>query len=72
MSSDTANQFTLSQQRTHESVRWDSNIECWYCPKCGRTSDHITIEDARIEIQQFECVFEGTCAGDLEYKSRLL
>ena len=45
--------------RTHESVLWNPTIEGWYCPKCGRTSDHITIEDARVEIQQFECVFAG-------------
>ncbi len=36
-------------------VRWNKEIQEWYCAKCGRTSDHTQKEDALVELEQFEC-----------------
>jgi hypothetical protein len=36
-------------------IRWNPNIEEWYCAVCGRTSDHRKEEDAIRELEGFEC-----------------
>ena len=38
----------------HQPLLWNRNLEQWCCPKCGRTSDHTTLEDARQELEQFD------------------
>jgi len=40
---------------SHADVRWNNEIQEWFCAKCGRTSDHRTKEDALVELEQFEC-----------------
>ena len=39
----------------HADVRWNNDIQEWFCARCGHTSDHITKEDALIELEQYEC-----------------
>lgn len=39
----------------HSKIVWNFNIRQWFCIKCGRTSDHVTEPDARVELDQFEC-----------------
>jgi hypothetical protein len=39
----------------HKDVRWNKEIQEWYCAKCGRTSDHAQKEDALVELEQYEC-----------------
>jgi hypothetical protein len=39
----------------HADVRWNNEIQEWFCAKCGHTSDHVTKEDALIELEQYEC-----------------
>ena len=39
----------------HKDVRWNKEIQEWYCAKCGRTSDHINKADALVELAQYEC-----------------
>jgi hypothetical protein len=39
----------------HEELRWNPATSEWFCAKCGRTSDHVTKEDAQVELEHFEC-----------------
>jgi hypothetical protein len=39
----------------HQEIKWDSVVEEWFCERCGRTSDHVTLEDARVELEQYDC-----------------
>lgn len=40
----------------HVVIFWNPATHEWYCRDCGRTSDHLDIRDARIEIEQFPCL----------------
>ncbi len=48
----------------HMDVRWNDEIQEWFCAKCGRTSDHITKEDALIELEPYECELLSTTAAN--------
>ena len=39
----------------HLVIRWNPATQKWFCIKCGRTSDHISEEDARVELDQHDC-----------------
>jgi hypothetical protein len=39
----------------HKEIKWNPHTEEWFCVVCGRTSDHSTEEDARVELEYFEC-----------------
>ena len=39
----------------HSKIVWNSNIKQWFCAICGRTSDHVTEQDARVELDHFVC-----------------
>jgi len=39
----------------HGDLRWNSFDEEWFCAKCGRTSDHVTKQDAEVELEQYKC-----------------
>ena len=43
--------------RKHPDIRWDPHLKEWFCSTCGRTSDHTIFDDARLEIEHFECDF---------------
>jgi hypothetical protein len=36
-------------------VRWNHLTKEWFCLCCGRTSDHMMEQDARGELEQYEC-----------------
>jgi hypothetical protein len=38
----------------HE-LRWNPELQEWFCARCGRTSDHLRKEDANVEIEVFPC-----------------
>ncbi len=48
----------------HMDVRWNDEIQEWFCAKCGRASDHITKEDALIELEPYECELLSTTAAN--------
>ena len=48
----------------HMDVRWNDEIQEWFCAKCGRTSDHITKDDALIELEPYECELLSTTAAN--------
>jgi len=36
----------------HGELRWNPATLEWYCVRCGRTSDHLAIQAAKIELSQ--------------------
>jgi hypothetical protein len=44
----------------HADVLWNAELQEWFCAKCGRTSDHVTKEDALVELEQYECELPTT------------
>jgi hypothetical protein len=40
----------------HQVVRWNPVLEQWFCAKCGQTSDHLRVEDAHEELEQYDCL----------------
>jgi hypothetical protein len=39
----------------HENIVWNPGTENWFCQKCGRTSDRLTVQEAQMELDQYEC-----------------
>ena len=48
----------------HEIVLWNRSTQEWFCLKCGRASDHAAEEDARTELEQFECELPAVIVSD--------
>ena len=39
----------------HLNIRWNPDLQEWFCLRCGQTSDHSILHDAQVEMEQFEC-----------------
>jgi hypothetical protein len=39
----------------HLSVRWNPATREWYCTRCGRTSDRTSVQEAHVELDQYDC-----------------
>jgi hypothetical protein len=39
----------------HPTIIWNPATEEWFCVKCGRSSDHLTLQDAQWELNQYDC-----------------
>lgn len=39
----------------HGEIRWNPELQEWFCVRCGLTSDHTLREDAQAEMELFEC-----------------
>ena len=39
----------------HTEIRWNPELEEWFCIRCGQTSDHLVREDAQAELELIEC-----------------
>jgi len=39
----------------HLSVHWNPATREWYCARCGRTSDHTSVQEAHVELDQYDC-----------------
>ena len=39
----------------HVTILWNPATQEWFCTKCGRTSDHIRVQDAHAELDQYDC-----------------
>ena len=46
----------------HE-IRWNPELEEWFCLRCGRVSDHLVREDAQAEMELFECELPFNASG---------
>ena len=42
-------------RREHANIRWNPDLQEWFCASCGRTSDHTKLEDAKKEMEYFKC-----------------
>jgi hypothetical protein len=56
----------------HPNIRWNPDLQEWFCPKCGLTSDHTAEQDAAAEIAGFDCSLHGMTVAKLGEKERLL
>jgi hypothetical protein len=39
----------------HAEIRWNPELQEWFCVRCGRTSDHISKKDAEVELDFTSC-----------------
>jgi hypothetical protein len=44
----------------HLNIRWNPDLQEWFCLRCGQTSDHSILHDAQVEMEQFECELPTT------------
>lgn len=59
----------------HLNIAWNPATKEWFCTKCGRVSDHVSENDAHVELDQYECQVpsvEGTTAAPGTKTMRLL
>ncbi len=40
----------------HLTIRWNRATNEWFCVKCGQTSFEADIDDARLELEQYQCL----------------
>jgi hypothetical protein len=55
---------SVDRKMKHPELRWNPGLEEWFCVKCGRTSSHIHQEDAKTELEFFECKLPTSRAHD--------
>jgi hypothetical protein len=48
------NEKSAEGSMAHE-IRWNPELQEWFCSRCGRTSDHAVREDAETELEVFPC-----------------
>jgi hypothetical protein len=39
----------------HGAIAWNPATQEWFCLKCGKASDHLGEQDARAELEVFNC-----------------
>ena len=39
----------------HPDLHWNTELQEWFCVRCGLISDHVTREDAWAELALVEC-----------------
>jgi hypothetical protein len=39
----------------HPELRWNKELQEWFCVRCGLISDHVKREDASAELALVEC-----------------
>jgi hypothetical protein len=39
----------------HQNLIWNPRTREWFCTRCGRTSDYTSVQDAHVELDQYEC-----------------
>jgi hypothetical protein len=49
----------------HLIIRWNPATQEYFCPKCGRTSKELAIQDAREKLEQHECEILSIDAASL-------
>ncbi len=59
-------------EKHHPDIRWNPDLQEWFCAKCGLTSDHAAEQDAVAEMATFDCTLQGTSVAKLGEKERLL
>jgi len=51
-------------------IRWNPELNEWFCALCGRTSDHATATDAIAELEVFECAMLGIIVRPMTREKR--
>lgn len=48
----------------HPEILWNPETKEWFCTRCFHTSDHISQQDAELELTQFDCVAANGAKSD--------
>ena len=48
----------------HPELEWNPKTKQWFCRRCFKTSDHLTLADAEIELSQFDCIATNESEAD--------
>jgi hypothetical protein len=40
----------------HPELQWNPESKEWFCIRCFKTSDHVSRQDAEVELSQFDCI----------------
>jgi hypothetical protein len=54
----------------HSEILWNPALKEWFCARCGRTSDHVTKNDAEEELAQFDCSLPDVSGNDPKENAR--
>jgi hypothetical protein len=49
------NRRSIAANMKHLKIIWNPAIKQWFCSKCGRTSDQVSEQQARTELDRCEC-----------------
>jgi hypothetical protein len=63
-------QATAMNEKDHPDIRWNPDLQEWFCAKCGLTSDHAAKQDAVTEMAAFDCCILGVTPKKLGDKER--
>ena len=61
----------LRLRSSAHDVRWNANLQEWFCAVCGRTSDHVNQQDALVELEVFDCNLVGTKVPQMTAAKRI-
>lgn len=48
----------------HPELMWNPQTKEWFCSRCFTTSDHLSRQDAEVELSQFECIAANGSESD--------
>jgi hypothetical protein len=48
----------------HGKINWNPATKQWFCTRCGQTSDHVSEQDAHLELDQYECQIPSVEASE--------
>ena len=46
----------MGREMKHENLRWNPGTDEWFCTNCGRGSDQVSVHDAQVELDKYECM----------------
>ena len=58
------------KRKIAHDIRWNPELNEWFCALCGRTSDHATATDAIAELEVFECAMVGIIVRPMTREKR--
>ena len=51
--------LTLQPSLAQHKIRWNPELQEWFCATCGRTSDHLVHDDADAQMERCEFADRG-------------
>jgi hypothetical protein len=60
----------VASRMEHSEILWNATIKEWFYVRCGRTSDHVTKNDAEEELAQFDFSLPDVTDNDSKENTR--